>query len=74
MNGTERLLEVFHPGKRQREKLWNTWAKDKPDFLIFTLYKENKETTSVLELVARTIKVKSNIFDVAGTKTGSCIS
>lgn len=59
-------MEVFHPGKRQKERQWNTWGKDKPDFLVFTLYKENKETTAVLELIARTIKVKSSIFDVAG--------
>lgn len=66
VNGEERKLEVFHPGKRQRERQWNNWGKDKPDFLIFTLYKENKETTAVLELIAKTIKVKSSIFDVAG--------
>eukprot|EP01127_Copromyxa_protea_P007970 TRINITY_DN1812_c0_g3_i1.p1 TRINITY_DN1812_c0_g3~~TRINITY_DN1812_c0_g3_i1.p1 ORF type:complete len:726 (+),score=254.94 TRINITY_DN1812_c0_g3_i1:197-2179(+) len=68
VEGEVRTLEVFHPGKRQRERQWNDWPKDKPDFLVFTLYKENKETTAVLELIAKTIKVKSNVFDVAGTK------
>lgn len=66
VTGTERQLEVFHPGKRQRERQWNNWGKDKPEFLVFTLYKENKETTAVLELLAKTIRVKSSIFDVAG--------
>eukprot|EP01126_Amoeba_proteus_P021445 TRINITY_DN2179_c0_g1_i10.p1 TRINITY_DN2179_c0_g1~~TRINITY_DN2179_c0_g1_i10.p1 ORF type:complete len:145 (-),score=16.38 TRINITY_DN2179_c0_g1_i10:124-558(-) len=60
---------VFHPGKRQRVKFWDSqWPKDKPDFLMFTLYKENKDTTNALVLISHFLKINPKVFNTSGTK------
>eukprot|EP01126_Amoeba_proteus_P021452 TRINITY_DN2179_c0_g2_i7.p1 TRINITY_DN2179_c0_g2~~TRINITY_DN2179_c0_g2_i7.p1 ORF type:complete len:484 (+),score=65.52 TRINITY_DN2179_c0_g2_i7:72-1523(+) len=67
--GEERLIMVFHPGKRQRVKFWDSqWPKDKPDFLMFTLYKENKDTTNALVLISHFLKINPKVFNTSGTK------
>eukprot|EP01114_Cavostelium_apophysatum_P021350 TRINITY_DN7428_c0_g1_i3.p1 TRINITY_DN7428_c0_g1~~TRINITY_DN7428_c0_g1_i3.p1 ORF type:complete len:653 (+),score=176.67 TRINITY_DN7428_c0_g1_i3:101-2059(+) len=39
-----------------------------PDFLSFVLYKENKETSEVFQILARMLKVRAKQFSFAGTK------
>ena len=46
----------------------NRWPSDRPKFLEFVLYKENKDTTSAVSLIARMLHLKTRSFSYAGTK------
>lgn len=46
----------------------NAWPADRPNFLMFTLYKENKDTQDALNVIGRMLRCKPSSFGFAGTK------
>lgn len=44
------------------------WPSDRPKYLRFVLYKENKDTTEAIQILSKLLKVKPNLFTIAGTK------
>ena len=56
-------------GKRFRSQ-----PKDQKKFCLFTLYKENRDTMSAVNLIARLLHVKPSAFSYAGTKDKRAIT
>ena len=57
-------------GKNQRVQ----WPSCRPDYCQFTLYKENKDTMDAINLIARMLHVRPNLFTFAGTKDRRAIT
>lgn len=45
-----------------------SWPKSRGDYCRFVLYKENKDTMDAVGLVAKQMRLKSSLFQYAGTK------
>ncbi|KAL8999873.1 MAG: hypothetical protein Q9169_001414 [Polycauliona sp. 2 TL-2023] len=54
--------------KPQQPKGKAGWNAMGGDYLHFTLYKENKDTMEVISYLARTLKLRPQLFQFAGTK------
>ncbi|KAL8818181.1 MAG: hypothetical protein Q9223_003123 [Gallowayella weberi] len=52
----------------QQPKGKTGWAVMGGDFLHFTLYKENKDTMEVISYLAKVLKLRTGLFQFAGTK------
>jgi tRNA(Glu) U13 pseudouridine synthase TruD len=46
----------------------NRWPKDRPAYLLFHLYKVNRDTAEAIQMICRIIKCNSKVFTYAGTK------
>ena len=63
------LFSKSQKGRKSRQQ-----RKDQKRFCHFTLYKENRDTMSVINLIARLLHVKPSIFSYAGTKDKRAIT
>ena len=54
--------------KPQQPKGKASWALLGGDYLHFTLYKENKDTMEVISYLAKTLQLRPQLFQFAGTK------
>lgn len=61
VNGTHRAKTSHQKGK-------SGWQELGGEYLHFTLYKENKDTMEVIAHLARSLKMKAQAFQFAGTK------
>uniref|UniRef100_A0A915PK78 TRUD domain-containing protein n=1 Tax=Setaria digitata TaxID=48799 RepID=A0A915PK78_9BILA len=59
-------IRVVIPDKRNRKR--RTWPASRPDYVHFTLCKENKDTHYALSVISRFLGVKSSSFGICGTK------
>jgi tRNA pseudouridine13 synthase len=55
-------------GRPQQQKARPGWKELGGEYLHFTLYKENKDTMEVVSYLARSLKIKPQSFQFAGTK------
>lgn len=65
-------IHLFKPSssssnRRDRNKK-RGWPSNRPKYLRFVLYKENKDTTEALKVLSQLLKVKPNLFTFGGTK------
>ncbi|VDN28985.1 unnamed protein product [Gongylonema pulchrum] len=51
-----------------RHKKRRIWPSDRPDYLHFTLCKENKDTNFALNLIAKYLRIKSSLLGTCGQK------
>jgi len=55
-------------GRNERSEKRRIWPADRPDFLHFTLTKENRDTQWAVNLVARLCQLRPHNFSMAGMK------
>jgi tRNA pseudouridine13 synthase len=71
----------FHAAKRQKltthvpppgasvgVMMKDPWPKDRPNYLHFHLYKENRDTAEAIQCLARCLRIPPKSFQFAGTK------
>eukprot|EP01041_Mallomonas_annulata_P004786 gene4786-9540_t len=69
------LLKAKHKLKRcDNTRKTNTWPKDKGDFIQFILLKENIDTMSAANIIAKNIRTQSSNIHYAGTKDKRAIT
>lgn len=65
-------IELFKPSSslsdKYNKKKRKRWPPNKPKYLKFILYKENKDTTEALRVLSQLLRVKPNLFTFGGTK------
>uniref|UniRef100_A0A8R1TT44 TRUD domain-containing protein n=1 Tax=Onchocerca volvulus TaxID=6282 RepID=A0A8R1TT44_ONCVO len=61
-----RAIRILVPCKRTRKR--RTWPADRPDFVHFTLCKENKDTHYALSVISKFLGMKISSFGICGTK------
>ncbi|KAM3725869.1 putative pseudouridine synthase B0024.11 [Dirofilaria immitis] len=59
-------VRIFVPDKRNRKR--RTWPADRPNYVHFTLCKENKDTHYALSVISKFLGVKISSFGICGTK------
>merc|ERR1712188_117604 len=59
---------VYFEKNKKSNNFRNAWPKNRPQYLEFVLYKENKETTHCVNEIGKMVRVKPNMFTYAGTK------
>ncbi|VBB29922.1 unnamed protein product [Acanthocheilonema viteae] len=59
-------IRVLLPDKRTRKR--STWPTDRPDYVHFTLCKENKDTHYALSVISKLLGIKNSSFGICGTK------
>ncbi|VDK76534.1 unnamed protein product [Litomosoides sigmodontis] len=59
-------IRVLVPDKRARKR--RTWPSDRPDYIHFTLCKENKDTHYALSVISKFLGIKNSSFGICGTK------
>ncbi|KAL5517364.1 hypothetical protein EMCRGX_G002901 [Ephydatia muelleri] len=50
------------------------WPRDRPDYCWFVMYKENRDTLEAINLLSSLIRIKSSMFQYAGTKDKRAIT
>jgi tRNA pseudouridine13 synthase len=70
-----KVIRAFHANlsdnKRRRK---NDWPKERGEYCHLVMYKENKDTMQVINLLAKCLKIKPDRFSYAGTKDGRAIT
>lgn len=66
----EQVFVISYSHKRHRAH-FTEWPKDKPDYLKFTLFKENKDLNNVLDVLCKLLRVNSKLFGTAGLKSSA---
>ncbi|VDO33671.1 unnamed protein product, partial [Onchocerca flexuosa] len=61
-----RAIRVLVPCKQNRKR--RTWPADRPDYVHFTLCKENKDTHYALSVISKFLGMKISSFGICGTK------
>ncbi|EFO22545.2 tRNA pseudouridine synthase D [Loa loa] len=59
-------IRVLISNKRTRKR--RTWPVDRPDYVHFTLCKENKDTHYALSVISKFLGIKNTSFGICGTK------
>ena len=50
------------------------WPRERPDYCWFVMYKENRDTLEAINLLSSLIRIKSSMFQYAGTKDKRAIT
>eukprot|EP01080_Neovahlkampfia_damariscottae_P001574 gene1574-12699_t len=73
-----RYLSILNANKKRRDiqrfQSRSTWPKDLPEYLQFTLYKENKDTSMCLNDISFKLGFNIKVFSWAGTKDKKAIT
>jgi hypothetical protein len=69
-----RLRFAVMLSKNDRDGRVQTWPRDRPDYLRFTLYKENLGTMEALQLLSTQLRLNLKLFGFAGTKDKRAIT
>ena len=69
----DKMVKVFCR-KSEKSKRCRRQHKDQKRFCNFTLYKENRDTMSAINLISRLLHVKPSVFSYAGTKDKRAIT
>ncbi|KAI4169710.1 MAG: hypothetical protein LQ348_007231, partial [Seirophora lacunosa] len=67
-NGARNAGRNDRSSKAQQPKGKPGWAELGGDYLHFTIYKENRDTMEAISHLARTLKLRPQLFQFAGTK------
>ncbi|XP_064605575.1 pseudouridylate synthase 7 homolog [Liolophura sinensis] len=65
-DGLQKLIKVTLKSAADQRR--TRWPQGRGDYCKFVLSKENKDTMDALNLIAKLIRVKPNLFSYAGTK------
>ncbi|KAH7676152.1 tRNA pseudouridine synthase D, partial [Aphelenchoides avenae] len=67
-NGMDGAIVIKPHGSDRNDRKRQAWPNDRPDYLHFTLTKENKDTQYALNIISRLSGLNQKVFGTAGTK------